>query len=83
MEDWYLPVGHETQVSVSVADVSVKYLPATQAVQVSEATDSPMSGPQYPALQVQDVLAPLATADAAFAPQVKQADNAVLAVSSL
>ena len=66
-----MPVGHETQ--VSVADVPVKYLPATQAVQVSEATDSPMSGPQYPALQVQDVLAPLAATDAALAPQVVQA----------
>jgi hypothetical protein len=64
-------VGHEAQ--VSVADVPVKYLPATQAVQVSEATDSPMSGPQCPALQVQDVLAPLAAADAALAPQFVQA----------
>jgi len=31
VEDWYLPVGHETQ--VAVADVPVKYLPVTQAVQ--------------------------------------------------
>jgi hypothetical protein len=67
---------------VSVADLTVKYLPARQAVQLSEELE-PMAGPQYPMLQVQDVLAPLATADAAFAPQVKQADNAVLAVSSL
>ena len=76
-----MPVGHETQ--VSVADVPVKYLPATQAVQVSEATDSPMSGPQYPALQVQDVLAPLADADAAYEPQVRQSEDAGLAVKAL
>ena len=81
MEDWYLPVGHETQ--VSVADVPVKCLPATQAVQVSEATDPPMSGPQYPALQVQDVLATLATADEALAPQVRQSEDAGLAVKAL
>ena len=73
-------MGHETQ--VSVADVSVKYLPATQAVQVSEAA-SPMGGPQYPALQVQDVLATLATEDAAFAPQIRQSVDAVLAVKAL
>ena len=78
-----MPVGHETQVSVTVADVFVKYLPATQAVQVSEATDSPMSGPQYPALQVQDVLAPLADADEALAPQVRQSEDAGLAVKAL
>jgi hypothetical protein len=66
-----------------VADVSVKYLPATQAVQVSEATDSPMSGPQYPALQVQDVLALLAATDAAWEPQVRQSVDAVLAVKAL
>jgi hypothetical protein len=76
-----LPAGHETQ--VSVADVPVKYLPTAQAVQVSEATASPMSGPQYPALQVQDVLALLATADAALAPQVVQSASAVLAVKAL
>ncbi len=76
-----MPVKHKTQASVN--DVPVKYLPATQAVQVSEATDSPMSGPQYPALQVQDVLALLATEDAALAPQVKQALFAVLAVKAL
>jgi hypothetical protein len=52
--------------------MSVKYLPATQAVQVSSAS-STMSGPQYPALQVQDVLATLPAADAAFEPQVGQA----------
>ena len=75
-----MPVGHETQ--VSVADVSVKYLPATQAVQVSEAA-SPMGGPQYPALQVQDVLATLATADAALGPQIRQSVDAVLAVKAL
>jgi hypothetical protein len=73
-------VGHEAQ--VSVADVPVKYLPATQAVQVSEAA-SPMGGPQYPALQLQDVLAPLATADAALAPQVRQSVDEVLAVKAL
>ena len=72
-----MPVGHETQ--VSVADVPFKYLPATQAVQVSEAADSPMSGPQYPALQVQDVFAPLATADEALVPQVKQSVTPVMA----
>ncbi len=76
-----MPVGHETQ--VSVADVPLKYLPAMQAVQFSEATDSPMSGPQYPALQVQDVLAPLATADEALAPQVRQSEDAGLAVKAL
>ncbi len=76
-----MPVGHETQ--VSVADVSVKYLPVTQAVQVSEATDSSMSGPQYPALQVQDVLAPLAAGDAALAPQTKQSEDAVFVVKAL
>ena len=70
MEDWYLPAGHETQ--VSLADVPFKYLPATQGVQVSEAA-SPMGGPQCPALQVQDVLALLANADAALVPQVRQA----------
>jgi hypothetical protein len=70
-------------VSVSVADVSVKYLPATQAVQVSEATDSPMSGPQYPALQLQDAWATLAAADAALSPQVRQSVDAVLAVKAL
>ena len=75
-----MPVGHEAQ--VSVADVPVKYLPATQAVQVSEAA-SPMSGPQYPALQVQDVLAPLADADAAYEPQVRQSEDAGLAVKAL
>ena len=42
-----------------------------------------MSGPQYPALQVQDVLALLATADAALAPQVLQSASAVLAVKAL
>ncbi len=78
--DWYLPAGHSTQ--VSVADLTVKYLPARQAVQLSTALE-PMAGPQYLMLQVQDVLVPLATADAEFTPQVKQADNAVLAVSSL
>ena len=57
-------------------------LPATQAVQVSEIA-SPMGGPQYPALQVQDVLALLATADAALAPQVKQSVSAFLAVKAL
>ena len=67
---------------MSVADVSVKYLPATQAVQVSEAA-SPMGGPQYPELQVQDVLALLATEDAALSPQVRQAVSAVLAVKAL
>ncbi len=66
-----MPVGHETQVSVT--EVPVKYLPAMQAVQVSEATDSPMGNPQYPALQVQDVLAPLAATDAALRLQVVQA----------
>ena len=81
LDHWYLPVGHEMQVSVT--DVPVKYLPATQAVQVSEATDSPMSGPQYPALQVQDVLALLADKDAALAPQCRQAVDAVLAVKAL
>jgi hypothetical protein len=68
---------------VSVNHVFVKYLPATQAVQVSEATDSPMSGPQYPALQLQDVLATLATADAALGPQIRQSVDAVLAVKAL
>jgi hypothetical protein len=62
-----------------VAEPTVKYLPTTQAVQLSEGLE-PMPGPQYPMLQVQFVLAPLATADAALAPQVKQADDAVLAV---
>ena len=76
-----MPVGHETQ--VSVADVPVKYLPATQAVQVSEVASEPMGGPQYPALQVQDVLALLATEDAALSPQVRQAVSAVLAVKAL
>ncbi len=57
---------------MSVADVAVKYLPATQAVQESEAT-SPMGGPQYPALQVQDALALLASTDAALELQVVQA----------
>ncbi len=71
-------MGHETQ--VSVADVPFKYLPAMQAVQVSEVSPEPMSGPQYPALQVQDVLAPLADADAAYEPQVRQADAAVKAL---
>ena len=75
-----MPVGHETQ--VSVADVPFKYLPAMQAVQVSEAT-SPMSGPQYPALQVQDVFALLAATDAAWEPQVRQSVDAVLAVKAL
>ncbi len=75
-----LPAGHETQ--VSVVDVAVKYLPATQGVQVSEAA-SPMGGPQYPALQVQDVLALLADKDAALAPQCRQAVDAVLAVKAL
>ncbi len=64
---------------MSVADVPVKYLPAMQAVQVSAALE-PMAGPQYPALQVQDVLALLANADAALVPQVKQSDDPVLAV---
>ncbi len=68
---------------MSVADVAVKYLPVTQAVQESEATDSPMGGPQYPALQVQDVLAPLASADAALAPQATQAVDAIMAVKAL
>jgi hypothetical protein len=68
---------------VSVTDVPVKYLPATQTVQVSEATDSPMIGPQYPALQVQDVLATLAATDAALSPQVRQSVDAVLAVKAL
>jgi hypothetical protein len=57
-------------------------LPATQGVQVSEAA-SPMGGPQYPALQVQDVLALLADKDAALAPQCRQAVDAVLAVKAL
>jgi hypothetical protein len=62
-----------------MTDVPVKYLPATQAVQVSEAA-SPMGGPQCPALQVQEVLEELANADAALVPQVKQSDDPVLAV---
>jgi hypothetical protein len=67
---------------MAVAPTAAENLPATQAVQVSEAA-SPMSGPQYPALQVQDVLALLATADAALAPQVLQSASAVLAVKAL
>jgi hypothetical protein len=69
-------VGHASQ--VSVAEVPVEYLPATQAVQVSEAT-SPMSGPQYPALQVQDVFALLAATDAALELQVGQEVAPVMA----
>ena len=65
-----------------VVDVPVKYLPVAQAVQVREAS-VPMAGPQYPLLQVHEVLAPLATADAALLPQVKQSDAAVLAVKAL
>jgi hypothetical protein len=42
-----------------------------------------VTGPQYPALQVQDVLAPLADADAAYEPHVKQSDDTVLAVRAL
>ena len=79
-EDWYLPAGHSTQ--VSVADLTVKYLPASQAVQLSAALE-PMVGPQYPLVQVQEVLEELAIADAALVPQVKQSDDTVLAVSSL
>ena len=67
---------------MSLADVPFKYLPATQAVQVSEVA-SPMGGPQYPALQVQDVLATLAATDAALSPQVRQSVDAVLAVKAL
>ncbi len=67
---------------MSVADVPVKYLPAMQAVQVSAAVE-PMAGPQYPALQVQDVLALLADKDAALAPQCRQAVDAVLAVKAV
>ena len=80
MAVWYLPVGHATQ--VSMVDVPVKYLPATQAVQVREVA-VPMAGPQYPLLQVHEVLAPLANADAALLPQVTQSDAAVLAVKAL
>ena len=76
----HLPVGHETQ--EFEVDVPVKYLPATQAVQVREVA-VPMAGPQYPLLQVHEVLAPLANADAALLPQVKQSDAAVLAVKAL
>ena len=67
---------------MSVVDVPVKYLPGTQPVQLS-LTPVPMAGPQYPLLQVHEVLAPLATADAALLPQVKQSLNAVLPVSAL
>ncbi len=74
-------MGHEAQVSVT--DVSVKYLPATQVVQVSEAAAPPMGGPQCPALQVQDALASLAAGDAAWSPQVRQSVDAVLAVKAL
>jgi hypothetical protein len=42
-----------------------------------------VAGPQYPALQVQDVLAPLADADAAYEPQVRQSEDAGLAVKAL
>jgi hypothetical protein len=42
-----------------------------------------MGGPQYPALQVQDVLASLADADAALEPQVRQSDSAIVAVKAL
>ena len=66
-----------------MAHVAVKYLPATQAVQFSEVSPEPMSGPQYPALQVQDVLAPLADADEALAPQVRQSEEASLSVKAL
>ncbi len=65
-----------------MADVAVEYLPATQAVQVSEAA-APMGGPEYPALQVQDVLAPLAAGDAALTPQATQAAGAIMAVTAL
>ena len=68
---------------MSVVDVPVKYLPVAQAAQVREASAVPMAGPQYPLLQVHEVLAPLATADAALLPQVKQSDAAVLAVKAL
>jgi hypothetical protein len=67
---------------VSVTDVPVQNLPATQAVQVSEVS-MPMSGPQYPALQVQDVLALRGTEDSALGPQVRQSVSAVLAVKAL
>jgi hypothetical protein len=66
----------------AVAPLVAEYVPATQGVQVSEAA-SPMGGPQYPALQVQDVLALLADKDAALAPQFRQAVDAVLAVKAL
>ena len=82
-EDWYLPAAQSRQVSMAVAPTAAENLPATQAVQVSDSAASPMSGPQYPALQVQDVLALLATADAALAPQSKQSDAAVLAGKAL
>ena len=67
---------------MAVAPTAAENLPATQAVQVRKAA-SPMSGPQYPALQVQDVLALLADKDAALAPQFRQAVDAVLAVKAL
>jgi len=46
-------------------------------------THVPPFDPVKPALQVHEVLAPLAAADAALLPQVKQSDAAVLAVKAL
>jgi len=63
----------------AVAPLVAEYVPATQAVQVSAALE-PMGGPQYPLVQVQEVLEELANADAALVPQVKQSDDPVLAV---
>ena len=79
----YLPAAQSRQVSTAVAPTAAENLPVTQAVQVSDSAASPMSGPQYPALQVQDVLALLANADAALVPQVLQSASAVLAVKAL
>ena len=77
---WYLPAGHSRHRVIVVAPVVVRYLPATQGVQVREVSVKPMAGPQYPALQVQSEPSSLPAGASEFA---VHAEHVISAVSPL
>ena len=79
---WYLPAGHSRHRVIVVAPVVVRYLPATQGVQVREVSVKPMAGPQYPALQVQSEPSSLPAGASEFAVHAEQVLSAIAALAA-